>query len=168
MNWTILPYIYIPKLESIHCAYRMLAIACRLCIFFPCYSMSRILRSKLLYDPFMIQIIMCTMAQVGKSQPGARRWNYNDIIPWLLPDSRESLISSQQTRDIHEIVNQSWASVVDSESTLVLHWMDVSCFLGSVFCFYGLWASICASCLCVALWYMVTRDFFFGYNNHFS
>ena len=43
------------------------------------------------------------------------------------------LINIQATftqRDIHPMLNQCWASVVDAGPTLILHWAIVSCLLG--------------------------------------
>ena len=40
-----------------------------------------------------------------------------------------NVLTSQQTRDIHPMLHQCWASVVDGEPTLVQHWVRVSCLL---------------------------------------
>ena len=39
--------------------------------------------------------------------------------------------SSQQTRNIHQMLGQWWARVVDGGPTLVQHLVDVSCLKGS-------------------------------------
>ena len=43
---------------------------------------------------------------------------------------------SRQTRYIHPILDQCWASVVDGETKLVQYWVDVSCLLGNPSLYY--------------------------------
>ena len=44
--------------------------------------------------------------------------------------SIELIITTQQTRGIHQMLFQCWASVEDGGPTLKQHWMNVSCLPG--------------------------------------
>ena len=48
----------------------------------------------------------------------------------LLSSEFDSL-STQRTRDIDPMLDRCWASVLDGGTTLVQHWVDVSCLLGN-------------------------------------
>ena len=57
-------------------------------------------------------------------------------------------MATQQTRDVHQMLVQCWASVADGGPTLHQHWVNVSCLLGIDFiCFF-----------CLSRW-LPARDF---------
>ena len=61
---------------------------------------------------------------------------------WLTPPPLAhfgSATASQQTRDVHPMSGQCWASVANSGPTLSWHWVDVSCLLSGI---HGDWFSI--------------------------